>query len=81
MSNKINLDLYILDKNEYHEIQVDDDLTVDEIRLGLVNAYHLYGNSDDYCLVSENPIGLLQGNKKLSDYKLHNASKIIYKKK
>lgn len=65
------------------EIEIPLSITANDLIYALSATYNLGLNSEDvfgYYLCSENPIAFLRGEKTLSDFKLRNGSKIIYKR-
>lgn len=79
MSNTI---IMIFEKNdESFDIEVPLDITANELLYGLNEGLHLGINLEDstQCyLCTENPIALLKGNVLLSEYGLHNGTRICY---
>lgn len=69
--------------NEAFDIEVPLDITANELLYGLNQGLHLGMNLEDakQCyLCSENPIALLKGNTPLSDYGLHDGTRICFNK-
>lgn len=69
------------EKSEIVELEIPLDITANDLITALNSSYHLgmdIENIFNCYLASENPIALLKGNKLLSDYEIHNGSRIIF---
>ena len=69
--------------NDVCDIEVPLYISANELLYGLNEGFNLGINLEDstQCyLCSENPIALLKGNRLLSEYGLHNGTRICYKK-
>ena len=67
---------------ESFDVEIPLDITANELIIGLNKAYDLGMNTEDiiHCFSrAENPIALLKGNKKLSDFGIRNATVINIK--
>ena len=70
-------------ENESFDIEVPLDITANELLYGLNKGLNLGINMEDSkqcCLCTENPIALLKGNVLLSEYGLHNGTRICFNK-
>lgn len=71
----------IVKKNKIYNLEIPLDISANELVLALNRAYTLNIDITDIknCyLKSENPIALLRGNKKLSEYGIRNGSVIYF---
>lgn len=69
--------------NEKIDIEVPLNISANDLLHGLNEGLHLGLNLEDstQCyLCTENPIALIKGNKLLSEYHLHNGTKIRFEK-
>lgn len=81
MKKKIVMRLKIFCRDEIHDIEVDDDITANELVKGLNNAFKLGINMNDITncyLKTENPIALIKGDKTLKAYGLRNGTIINF---
>jgi uncharacterized ubiquitin-like protein YukD len=79
--NHIIMVLDLQKRGEQYDIEVPLHLTVNELFSALNEGFHLNIDSRDitqYYLSTENPIALLKGNKKISDYGLRNGTIIHF---
>lgn len=63
------------------ELEIPLSISANDLIYALNSAYGLHigdGNGKGRYLCAENPIAFLRGNKKLSDYGLHNGSVVVY---
>lgn len=68
---------------EVYDIEVPIDITANELMQGLNSGLNLGMNLEDskQCyLCTENPIALLKGNVELSEFNLHDGTKICFTK-
>ncbi len=71
------LEVRILNKNENHDIDVDNNITAYELVNALNIAFQLGIDTDDIsqCYIrTENPICLLRGDKKIIDFGIHEGT-------
>ena len=64
-----------------HMVIVPLDISVNELAIGLNEAYHVFHDRFDVTtcyLRAENPIALLHGSKTLRDYHLYNGTRISF---
>ena len=74
---KITIVLYFHVDKKKIDVSVPDNISANELVIGLNEAYKLEIDTEDLSkcfLRAENPIALLKGNKKLSEYGLRNGS-------
>jgi len=79
--NKIIMILRLIKRNEQYDIEVPINVTANELFNALNEGFRLNIDSRDitqYYLKTENPIALLKGNKKISEYGLHNGTIINF---
>ncbi len=81
MDNKIIVTLFEHQNGHMTDIELDLEITATELFIGLNEAFGWGSNpadiSDCY-LAAENPIALVKGNKKLSEFGLRNGSILHY---
>lgn len=81
MEEKIILIFHDVEKKQEYDLEVPSDLTANELvyalNQGLTLGIDIKDISQCY-LKSTNPIALLRGNKKLSEYGLHHGTDIWY---
>lgn len=81
MQDKIVIVFNIVSRNESYDLEIPTDITTKDLVIGLNEAFGLDIDTSDInkCyLKSENPIALMRGNKKITDYRLRNGSIIYY---
>lgn len=81
MQDKIVIVFNIVSRNESYDLEIPTDITTKDLVIGLNEAFGLDIDTSDTnkCyLKSENPIALMRGNKKITDYRLRNGSIIYY---
>ena len=81
MKKKIVMRFVIFCRNESYDIEVDNDITANELVRGLNTAFGLGINTNDIIdcyLKTENPIALIKGDKKLYEYGLRNGTIINF---
>ncbi len=72
---------YMTKRQARVDIEVPLSISANDLVIGLNGAYHLNINTADIknCyFVSENPIALLKGNKKLSEFGIRDGSLIMF---
>ena len=82
MDEKVIIEFINLVKNEAHELEIPVSITSNELIKTLNEIYNLKMDLENLfsCyLISENPVAFLRGNKLLSEYGIHNGTRIIYK--
>lgn len=78
---KIIVILYLHKQNRKIDIEIPLDITANELIIGLTQGFQLEMDLDNLSkcfLKTENPIALLRGNHKLSEYDLRNGTVINY---
>lgn len=78
---KIIVILYMHRKNKRLDVEIPLNISANELILALNQGFGLGMDTSEISkcyLKTENPIALLKGNKKVSEYELHNGTIINY---
>lgn len=81
MEHSIIATLYLLKKNLKIDIEIQKNITANELVIALNDAFNLGIDTNDITqcyLKTENPIRLLKGNKKISEFDLRDGTVIYY---
>ncbi|MGN0384151.1 MAG: EsaB/YukD family protein [Eubacterium sp.] len=81
MEHSIIATLYLLKKNSKIDIEIQKNITANELVIALNDAFNLGIDTNDITqcyLKTENPIRLLKGNKKISEFDLRDGTVIYY---
>lgn len=81
MEDKAIVIFRIQERNVQYDLEIPLNISANDLVIALNSAYDLgidISNIKNCYLKAENPIALLRGNKKLSDYGIRNGSIIVY---